>query len=1074
VPKPSAGPAIEASQLDTFLLRDSKGNLVPVLGMTFDEFEQLLKLKNGLAAPPPPGFTLDALSVSGAVEGDLANVQVTATIRIRDEGWVRVPLKLGQAILRQAPRYEGPGEHFLSYDDAEGEYVAWLQGKDGKPHVLTMQYSANLTRSGEESRLELLLPRATESTLRLNVAGGPQEASMARGEGIVSVQQGNDRSEITVLGPAGDLQLSWRKARGMVQGGPALFDASGEIAVKVESESRISSDARLRIRSLNGPVEVVQIRLPPGMELVPTSHTGYSVSVASAPAASAGKTAPQMVEVRFDRPATGVAEVRLLASSLPLAGLEPKLLPGRFEVVNAVRQRGTIDFTVEGEWQVQWSEDPTVQRVDISADPSASLLAARYEYFRQPCGLSLQVSPRPSRVSVEPTYVVHVEPRQVRVETTLKYKLRGSRPTALEFQLGDTRFDRLSPDDVFEPPDAPGTDGVLRMPLRQDIPAPTDLELKFETHKILPEGAKSFSLTLPRPRADTIAPATVFVVAADNIELTPRASELQGLSPDASPVPVRMPTRQQQPLVYRDLGSGEPAVFAAEMEVKMRATITSARATVRLDRQQLQVQQRLEYRIAHEPQRSFVLRVPRGLSAAGGLQVWMGTVPLTVMPPAEAPSASAAGQLLQFSTPSELIGQAEFSVRYSMPMPKWEGQQPLQVSLPLVLPAEESNHQFAGQHIEFDLGEGLHIEPELTGADEFSRPTAVPGADARPTFTWSKAAGMTNWIVQPSRSAQAAAVVWHKAWVQTWLASDVRQERAVFRLTTAEEEVRLRLPSGVAPSSVQAAVNAQPVTVTLREPSLARISLPASARGHECILEIWYALPAPGRRLGFLSDGLRPAVLEGATPPRRLYWQLALPENEQLIVPPGDLAAEMSSTGSTWLLGRSPLLDQRQLEAWIGASRQDPLPHAVNQYLFGAVGQTPTMDLAVASRRLVLTLASGLALAGGLAILFLPWLRSATTLLVATVLLGAASLALPDAALLAGRSALLGLAVVFVVGAWRWFFAGRPAWPSNRTGTIVKRFENSASTTHPVNVERSQPLTTATAPAALAAGELRP
>ena len=51
-PRPVTGPAVEASQLDTFLLRDSKGNLVPVLGLPFEEFEQLLRVKKGLAPPP--------------------------------------------------------------------------------------------------------------------------------------------------------------------------------------------------------------------------------------------------------------------------------------------------------------------------------------------------------------------------------------------------------------------------------------------------------------------------------------------------------------------------------------------------------------------------------------------------------------------------------------------------------------------------------------------------------------------------------------------------------------------------------------------------------------------------------------------------------------------------------------------------------------------------------------------------------------------------------------------------------------------------------------------------------------
>src|SRR5262249_33214456 len=80
LPNRSPGSTVEASQLDTFLLRDRKGNLVPVLGLPFEEFEQLLRTKKGLASPPAPGYVLEKLSLVGAVDQRIADLQVTATI----------------------------------------------------------------------------------------------------------------------------------------------------------------------------------------------------------------------------------------------------------------------------------------------------------------------------------------------------------------------------------------------------------------------------------------------------------------------------------------------------------------------------------------------------------------------------------------------------------------------------------------------------------------------------------------------------------------------------------------------------------------------------------------------------------------------------------------------------------------------------------------------------------------------------------------------------------------------------------------------------------------------------------
>src|SRR5439155_20700146 len=105
---------------DTFLLRDSKGNLVPVLGMPFEEFEQLLRLKKDLASPAPPSQALETLSLSGTANARVADLQVTATIRVRDDGWVRVPLLMPSAVVREPPKYEGPGARLVNYAAARG------------------------------------------------------------------------------------------------------------------------------------------------------------------------------------------------------------------------------------------------------------------------------------------------------------------------------------------------------------------------------------------------------------------------------------------------------------------------------------------------------------------------------------------------------------------------------------------------------------------------------------------------------------------------------------------------------------------------------------------------------------------------------------------------------------------------------------------------------------------------------------------------------------------------------------------------------------------------------------------
>jgi hypothetical protein len=519
------------------------------------------------------------------------------------------------------------------------------------------------------------------------------------------------------------------------------------------------------------------------------------------------------------------------------------------------------------------------------------------------------------------------------------------------------------------------------------------------------------------------------------------------------------------------LGGGEAAVFAAGLRTRTRTTVASAHADVQIDRRQMQIVQRLDYRVSHEPQRTFVLIAPRGMSDVAGLQVWLGSEPLTLSPASPAPAAtasSAAGERVQFSTPIDQIGTFSVEVRYSQPLPRWDGLKPLGVNIPLVLPADEV--QFSGQQIEFQLGDDLQIEPELTGVDEFSHPTASPGAAPGTAYHMSKASGVTRWTLQPAHGTQATSITCHKAWIQTWLTPLSREERASFRLTTSAESVAIKLPEGTVPTSVQAAINAQPVTIARREAGRYRVELPPATRSRDCTLEVWYSLPPPTRRAGLIVGSLEPAQLDAATPPRRMYWQLALPEGDHLLLQPGDLAPEMAWSSASWLQGRLPLLEQKQLEEWIESSRQDPLPQGMNEYLFGALGRAPTMSLVVANRRLLLILASGLVLALGLAVMHSPRLRSPAVLLVAGLVVIGLTVAAPDAALLIGWAAVLGVAIGLIVALLQWAVTGRPAMP---VAAMAPPNESVASTTPRSRSPRSAPLTTATAPAPLAVGDSR-
>ena len=159
-------------------LRDKNGNLVPVPGFRLEDFEQMLQREHqGSPGDQAPRFTLQSMKATGAAKGQYAELSVRFQYEVHEEGWVRIPLRLDQAVLRGEVKYEGPGQQFVQFEAGSAGYVCWVRGGDGKVQSLTMNVLAPLVAVGEETRLRLSAPRAATSELKLTV---PVEKPVAR------------------------------------------------------------------------------------------------------------------------------------------------------------------------------------------------------------------------------------------------------------------------------------------------------------------------------------------------------------------------------------------------------------------------------------------------------------------------------------------------------------------------------------------------------------------------------------------------------------------------------------------------------------------------------------------------------------------------------------------------------------------------------------------------------------------------------------------------------------------------------------------------------------------------------
>jgi hypothetical protein len=666
--KPASGPPVttkplategapviepQASRPDVYYLRDKDGKLVPVPDFTYEDFKRLYDLDRQLAdAVAPPRYVLNRITAQGLVEDEVVRLRVEFRLTLKTDSWVAVPLRLSGAVLRSEPLYDGPGQVLLEHQADRDGYVAWLRDTAEKPRLLTLDLAVPLRKQGTGRRLAFTAPAAAVSELRLTVPG--QKIVAQAGEGAtppIVRPSGSKQSEIQVSGIGGEFQLSWSDSPAPTAAAAVALEATAAVSVRIEGPKRLTSEGRLRVRSYGAPLTSFRVRLPAGLEWFPLNEPGNQVALVETTRES-GKAPASVVEVTLENKSGFVADVRLRAvtpAKEPPADARIETLG--FEVLNAVRQQGVVDFVVEGDWSVTWPDRQNVLQMEVPAALRQQRVAARFEYYRQPCSLGVLVQPRQTRVYAEPTYALRVDSDVLRLSAAIRYRVRGPSAARVQLNLAGWRIDNLRPEDLFDRDQArEGADGLWTLPFATEAAATAtqDFELRFEASRPLASVTEPLSAPLPRPKADAIAPTKLRVIAAENIVISPRWAEIVGGIPTASPMtdtdevtgttePAKPaspdPTEilgeagksASQPLLLEIRGDVEQPRFVADLQIRQRQMSVGLDSRLRVEQFRIVVEQRFRYRVAYEPLRELRLAVPPAI-ADSGFQVFQERV----------------------------------------------------------------------------------------------------------------------------------------------------------------------------------------------------------------------------------------------------------------------------------------------------------------------------------------------------------------------------------------------------------------------------------------------------------------
>lgn len=981
---------------DVYLLPDQQGKLRRVLGFRYEDFLRAWNNKATEGNELPPRYVIDSLEISGQADDDQAGLRIELRVTTHENGWIDVPLKLPNLIVQKLDLgQKAAGECFV-YDAQRQEHVVWLQGQAGQQRELEITGLAKVTSNAGKSELQISLPYATVSSMALSIPATNIELDASPGLQLTT-SVANNQTEVLLRGYASPMRLHWSHQHEHARTDATTYESVGKLRTQIDRR-HAQCLAQLTINSFGNPLDVLQVRLPDGVQNARVETPAEIDAVVTEGEDATGR----VVEIRPQRPTVDPWTLQISAEQVLDEGDAESLCKvGGFEAVGAVRQSGRVELEIDEQLQAYFDLEGDLEQVPLDVSEGQSQIqpvTAAFAYSRFPWTLSVHTLPKQRRVNVQPRYDLQIDPEEARLHVEFDYQFSGARTFAVRVDLRGWEL-------TDEPLESGGAvdvnryletqEGLLVMPLVN--PDLQRARIALSVRKPLRLGEQT--IDLPEALGGFVLPGELTVTADPSLQVTTVANSLEGLG--AVTATEQVGRRDDSPLVFRTFLSR--ASLGAEINRRERQTAVDIHTGVAVEESQLHIQQELTYDVKYRPLSQLLLLVPDTIANSDSLEVLLDGKEVSVGLATDAESST--GQMI-VSLPRPLQQTIQLEIAYDLPNPGVTQERPAGVSVPLVVPVDSVTSNEATVRTNLPLRASLSQsagsqtwsvdeEDNSLSAGEFVLRLRTEGAQAILPLSVRK---------ESLRDLQNA--ILERAWLQSWVTGNLQQDRAVFRFRSPHDQVYVELPSEVAAKPLEVLLDGQ--TVEFQRHAEGRIStaLRGESPQERHVLEVRYQHPARLLSGAVVHTTLPRLVCRPMSAP--VFWQLILPRGWQLVRSPEAMASEFWLGWKQMRWGRQATRSQADLQQWSGASIVPTPPPTTNQYLYSAFDVPPVVEVTVAHQVWLIGASTLAAFGIGLLCVYTPVASKVSFWLGLALVLLALLLAYPELALLVGQAVFWG------------------------------------------------------------------
>ncbi len=595
---------------------DKQGVFLP-----YDEFQRLWRAaKQSPAAvrEAPMPYLVSSAKFTGKVDAELARMQLELVVDILADGWVEVPIGLGDVAVSAVSAGKAKTAPLLRV--VGGQYVLLTRGKGRQ--TITVNFARQLTTKPGLNVLGFRIPPAAITTLELTIPDENMkvdvEPMLAATTDQVDVAGKKATRLQTFLGATSAVKLSWKPKTQAAADLAAVVICEQAQHINV-AEALISHEIRFNYDIRRRGVDAFTVQLPGKFRV--TAVDGANISKWDIAAAGDGKT--QALKVNLFSPAKG-SYALTVRMELFLKDAEMKVPLSPIITREVLRRTGLIAVTHSPRRSVELSGAKNLARVDTGRLPknlASQAGVTAWRFITPDYAGTLAIGTVEPRITARHYWSLGVEDDRMDLRGRLDYTIERTGLFQLSVNLPEPwEIVSLGPSNLVDDHQltGKGPGRMLNILLKREVMGNVQLALHARTPRKTPDEPVKFFLPKADPKNLRLYSGQLMLMLADRLR-----AEVDTLE-QFQPMPLRSALRWKKPgvspamsLEFRSIDQAKPASASFKIAVKPAQVSAVVHRLVNVESGSVVDQALIDYTVLYAPVDTFYLKMPADLADAG-------------------------------------------------------------------------------------------------------------------------------------------------------------------------------------------------------------------------------------------------------------------------------------------------------------------------------------------------------------------------------------------------------------------------------------------------------------------------